>query len=130
MKEQARDQPRRQDNHSGMVALRSIDEQAAGWYRAYGAACRNKPGPFTVAGAALVFHQTSHLIPASFVNREPEAGRILKRWGGKVNERSCCDGQIEGCAIYENIWLYVLRKTFHIKRFSKKIALPIRGSSS
>lgn len=64
MKGQARDRTRKQDNHSGMVALRSIDEHAAGWYRACGAARQNKPGPFTVAGAALVLHQTSHLIPA------------------------------------------------------------------
>ena len=64
MKGPARDQPRKQDNHSGMVALRSIDEHAAGWYRAYGAARKNKPVPFTVAGAALVLHQTSHLNPA------------------------------------------------------------------
>lgn len=68
------------DSHSGMVALRSIDEHAAGWYRACGAGA-----PYTVAGAALVLHQTSHLIPAGYTSRAPEAGRILKRWGGKVN---------------------------------------------
>lgn len=51
------------DNHSGMVALRSIDEHAVGWFRTCSTGDENKPGLFTVAGAVLAFHQTSHLLP-------------------------------------------------------------------
>jgi hypothetical protein len=60
MKGQVRQAARTKDMsqfHSGMAALRSIDEHASGWCRAYGATCQNKPALFTVAGAALVLHQ-------------------------------------------------------------------------
>jgi hypothetical protein len=53
MKGQVRQAARTKDMsqfHSGMAALRSIDEHASGWCRAYGATCQNKP-------AALVLHQ-------------------------------------------------------------------------
>jgi hypothetical protein len=41
------------DNHSGMVALRSIDEHAVGWFRTCSAGGENKPGAIYRCGGSV-----------------------------------------------------------------------------
>ncbi len=56
-----RENLRKATNQSWMVALRSINEHTLGWYRTCSLTLDKRKAELTVAGAALVFHQTSHL---------------------------------------------------------------------
>lgn len=71
-------------DHSWMVALRSINEFAEGWYRA-------SHEVFTVAGAALALHQTSHL------TLQTQLGAPKAALQGKVWWPKCQSGYFRKC---------------------------------
>ena len=81
MKGQVQENPTPQKTshfHSGMVALRSIDERAAGWCRAYSASAIYR------CGGSVGVAPTSHLTLGGKAAQAPEAGRILAGEAGNV----------------------------------------------